>query len=371
MRRVALAKPTVDDVFKENIFLRDERTKSQQLVAILRSQLDARKQRRHLTIKERLAVLWHMEYFKIPKRQATKYVGIARSTLDRWLDDLAGKDSTGKEPGNKTPVDVVKLVWEIARFMPIFGKVRISQQLGLLSVFVSASTVRNVLVGSEPRREKPRPSRKESSSSVGDLTAAECPNQVWSADHTTVRLWGIWAVHVFVVIDQFSRKLIAVVPSKSATTKSVLTTLQRAFHWHGRPTQFVTDHGTAFTSTQFEVFLRSHGVEHVLGAVGQHGSIARTERFHLTLKTEWFGRVTFIRSMDHLRDLCTTGARWYNEWRPHQGIAGNRPDDVHREGRVIPFAPSDRSRHKTVPPEIERTHLAEPRTTAWRLKRCA
>ncbi|MBI2837240.1 MAG: transposase [Acidobacteria bacterium] len=102
-----------------------------------------------------------------------------------------------------------------------------------------------------------------------------------------------------------------------------------------------------------------------------HRAIARTQRVHLTLKTEWFGRVTFIRSMNHLADLCTTAARWYNASRPHQALAGNRPDDVHREGRVIPFAPDDRSQHKTVPAEIERTHLAEPRTTAWRLKRCA
>ncbi|MBI2836845.1 MAG: DDE-type integrase/transposase/recombinase [Acidobacteria bacterium] len=371
MRRSALAKLNLDEVLKENIFLRDELTKSRELVAILRTQLDARKERRHLTIKERLAVLWHMEYFKIPKRQATKSFGIARSTLDRWLHDLAGRDSTGKEPTNKTPVEVVRLVWEIACHMPMFGKVRISQQLALLSVFVSASTVRNILGRAEPRTEKPKPSRKESSSPSGDLTAAERPNQVWSADHTTVKLWWIWPVHVFVVIDQFSRKLIAVAPSKSATTKSVLTSLQRAFQLHGRPTQLVTDQGSAFTSTQFEEFLRSHGVEHVLGAVGQHGSIARTERVHLTLKTEWFGRVTFIRSMNHLADLCTTAARWYNELRPHQGIAGNRPNDVHREGRVIPFAPDDRSQHKTVPAEFARSLLAEPRTSAWRLERCA
>lgn len=187
----------------------------------------------------------------------------------------------------------------------------------------------------------------------------------------TSTLWRIWPVYVFVVIDQFSRKLIAVAPSKSTSTKAVLTTLQRTFQSHGRPTQLVTDQGSAFTSTQFEEFLKSHRVEHVLGAVGEHGSIARTERVHLTLKREWLGRVTSIRSMNHLADLCTTAARWYNESRPHQGIAGNTPDDVHREGRVIPFAPNDRSQCKTVPVAIERTHLAEPRTTAWRLKRCA
>ncbi len=75
--------------------------------------------------------------------------------------------------------------------------------------------------------------------------------------------------------------------------------------------------------------------------------------------------------MNHLADLWTSAALWYNEHRPHQRIAGNRPGDVHRTGCVTAFAPTDRAKCKSVPPDIERTRFDEPRTTAWRLKRCA
>ncbi|MCP4755570.1 MAG: hypothetical protein GY866_32305 [Proteobacteria bacterium] len=33
-------------------------------------------------------ILWHMEYFQIPRRQVTRTFGIARSTLYRWLGKI-------------------------------------------------------------------------------------------------------------------------------------------------------------------------------------------------------------------------------------------------------------------------------------------
>ena len=38
------------------------------------------------------------------------------------------------------------------------------------------------------------------------------PNHVWSVDTTTVLCWGLWPIHIFVVIDHFSRKVMPVAP---------------------------------------------------------------------------------------------------------------------------------------------------------------
>lgn len=363
-----------DEILKENAFLRDELAKSKDLIAILRRQLEARKKRRQATTSERLAILWHMEYLGIPRRQASKYFCIARSTLYRWIENVAGRERTGTTPANKTPTAVIKFVWEVARAMPCFGKLRIAQQMALLSIFVSASTVRNILNRPEPTREpkkKPCPIEKKSNRRRASGIVAEYPNHVWSADLTTVNLWGIWPAEILVVIDHFSRKLIEVIPLRSRAANPVMAALARAIDSHGPPRHLVTDHGTAFTSNQLKKLLAMKNIDHVLGAVGQHGSVARTERAIGELKREWFRRVFLIRGFGHLAELCKSALCWHNDWRPHQALSGNRPSDVYRTGLVARFDPADRTKFKSVPPRIESVQFAEPRTTAWRLERSA
>src|SRR3990172_2601229 len=134
-----------EDVLKENIVLRLKVAELEDLVTILRSQLRARSGRRRLTVKEKLLVLWHMKAFNIPKRRAKEYYGVACSTIYRWLDSVVPVDTSGKEPANITPKDLVAFVWKIAQSSPAFGKLKIAHQLALLGIFVSASTVRNIL----------------------------------------------------------------------------------------------------------------------------------------------------------------------------------------------------------------------------------
>jgi hypothetical protein len=82
--------------------------------------------------------------------------------------------------------------------------------------------------------------------------------------------------------------------------------------------------------------------------------------------------VPLIRGFDHLAELCSSFCTWYNQWRPHQGIAGARPEDVYRDSALPPPIPaSERFRLKSVPSKIEAIHFAETRTTAWRLPRAA
>jgi len=56
-----------------------------------------------------------MEYFQIPRRKVTETFGIARSTLYRWLEQIQGEtENTERHAWNKTPEELVWLVWRIA-----------------------------------------------------------------------------------------------------------------------------------------------------------------------------------------------------------------------------------------------------------------
>lgn len=363
-----------DEASREILLLRHRVAELEGLVAILRGQLKAKTDRRRLTAKERLLVLWHMELFGIPKRRAAQYFGIASSTIYRWLSGFVEADKTGKEPGNKTPADVVDLVWNIVEANPTFGKLRVAQQLALLNIVVCASTVRNILNRPKPRDTAAKPKSPKAVPKTKDpvrITARHA-NDVWSGDLTVVKMWLFWPTYVFAVIDHFSRKVVAVVPLPDADTSSVIAALRTAFTRLGAPNQFVTDAGSVFTARDFKAFLGGWNIQHRIGALGEVGSVAVTERLNQTLKYEWLRRVHLIRGLVHLTSLCSDFIVWVNEWRPHQTLAGARPEDVYRGlNGAKPSSCQPVSTPKTVPTNMETIHFTDTRTTAWRLKRAA
>ncbi|MEW6363637.1 MAG: DDE-type integrase/transposase/recombinase [Acidobacteriota bacterium] len=262
----------------------------------------------------------------------------------------------------------------IARQNASWGRLRIPQQVALLRVFVSASTVRNILNRPMPADTDTRPRTPEThpKPEPPKHIRADHPNHVWSADLTTVRTWIFFRTEVFAVIDHFSRKLVTLVPLSRPNATSIMEALDGAFQRYGCPKHFVTDKAPVFTGPAFAGFLGKHGVKHRTGAVGQHGSISITERLFESFKYEWLRRVPFIRGFAHLLELCNSFATWYGQWRPHQGIAGGLPDDAHMSGTLSPpLAGVDRSRAKTVPSKIETIHFADTGTTAWRIPRAA
>jgi len=118
-----------------------------------------------------------------------------------------------------------------------------------------------------------------------------------------------------------------------------------------------------FSGEEFENALRRWGVRHRFGAVGEHGSIAVTERVIRTLKQEWLRRVSLIGGMSHLAVLLADFETHYNQWRPHMTLNGALPEMVWlRQSWMKPERWA-----KTVPLHIEQRHFSDARVTAYRL----
>ena len=135
---------SAEDKDQEILALRDRVYQLETRVAILLKQARSRGRAPRYSLRERLCVLWHMEYFQIPRRRVEEHFGIARSTLYRWLHCIEAEASSQSAPPNKTPRDLASLVWEIARANPHWGRMRVAGQLALLNIFLAASTVRNM-----------------------------------------------------------------------------------------------------------------------------------------------------------------------------------------------------------------------------------
>ena len=155
-----------------------------------------------------------METFQIPRRKIAEHLGVSRSTLYRWLRTIQDDDQT-RIPANKTPKEIAALIWEITKTNISWGRVRIANQLALLNVFISASTVRNILQRPAPDKTPAAATttQKETEDTAEPKSIpAWYPNHVWSIDTTKLYCWGLWPVEVCVVIDHFSRKVMSAMP---------------------------------------------------------------------------------------------------------------------------------------------------------------
>ena len=362
-----LANMDADTKEKELLFLRDKVYQLEMQVSILQKRIKKQQKKPRYMIRERLFVLWHKETFQIPRRKIFEQLGVSRSTLYRWLNTIQD-DEQASIPANKTPKEIAALTWEITKTNISWGRVRIADQLALLNVFISASTVRNIL-------QRPAPDKKPTSATTKKTVENEelksiptwYPNHVWSIDTTKLLCWGLWPIQLCVVIDHFSRKVVSVTPLEGRNAGWIINALETAIEKHGAPRHIISDQGSVFIGDVFADLMERRSIMPRLGAIGKHGSISVTERVIKTLKYEWLKRVPIIKNFDHLTELCDEFESWYNLWRPHMKLEGLRPDDVYYDRK--PEKPDRTS--KTVPSSIERHLFQQTRVTGYRLKSVA
>ena len=89
---------------------------------------------------------------------AGNFRGVAL-TVHRWLkafqESRVGRRRQIREPANKTPWEIAELIWDIFRQNPMWGRYRLAMTLWALGVFVSASTVRDILLRPRPGTSTP------------------------------------------------------------------------------------------------------------------------------------------------------------------------------------------------------------------------
>jgi len=164
-------------------------------------------------------------------------------------------------------------------------------------------------------------------------------------------------------VDHYSRMVTTTCPLEGPNAGWVTTALELAFARYGAPKHIVTDQEGVFISEVFAEFLWRWHVKQRFGAVGQHGSIAVTERVIWTLKHEWLNRVALIRGIDHLRGLLDDFGVYYSTYRGHTTLGGAPPAVIYRGEQWSKPAKTA----KTLPVAIERRVFAETRVTAYRL----
>lgn len=90
--------------------------------------------------------------------------------------------------------------------------------------------------------------------------------------------------HVLVVVDAFT-KYVKLYPTNSTSTREVTAALEKYFVYYSRPRRIITDRGTCFTSSEFDLFLSERNVCHTKVATASPQANGQVERVNRVLKS--------------------------------------------------------------------------------------
>ena len=155
--------------------------------------------------------------------------------------------------------------------------------------------------------------------------SADRPNQIWVSDITYFKVKSYW-VYLCVILDLYSRKIIAWRVSRHMSTNLVTATFKTAFEERGRPQNltFHSDRGPQYISKTFEELLQKRGAKHSFSATARPLDNAVAETFFATFKREEAYRREYT-SERHFRRSTEEYIRFYNEVRPHQTLNFKTP----------------------------------------------
>jgi len=158
------------------------------------------------------------------------------------------------------------------------------------------------------------------------------PDQVWATDITYIPLEQGWA-YLVVIMDWFSRAVLAYRLSNSMEVTFCLEALQEALLHHGPPEIFNSDQGAQFTAVEFVAVLLAHEVRVSMDGKGRCLDNVFVERLWRSLKYE----EVYERPYSNVHQAWAGISRWlhfYNHRRPHQALGYSTPMEVYRTGQV-------------------------------------
>ena len=278
------------------------------------------------------------------------------------------------------------IVQQFKGFCPILGRRKVADILARTGLHISSSTVRRIVneppIDPETLEPPSEPSDDSFEESVEEISEksrtviANYPNHVWSVDLTLVPIgqgfWVPWSPNslpqqhpycwqVLNVVDHFSRRLVGYkIFHGEPTAKKITAAMNEIIgDEKAKPKYIISDRGVQFDCKSYRKWCVSHDIKPRYGAVGRHGSIAVTERYHRTMKAELTRRILVPTSYENVDREMKLWRTWYNGSRPHDSLNGRTPDEVYFRKRAANTLPRIEPRLGVT----HRTPCAKPRVT--------
>lgn len=150
------------------------------------------------------------------------------------------------------------------------------------------------------------------------------PNHVWSYDFVSDRLANGKKIRMLTVIDEYSRRCLAIEVAHNLRSDDVLDVLSNLFLVEGIPAFIRSDNGSEFTAKILQDWLSSLKVRTAYITPGSPWENGFNERFNGSLRDELLNCEVFYT----LKEAATIIEDWrnhYNLVRPHSALNYNPP----------------------------------------------
>ena len=311
--------------------------------------------------------------------KACQMMGVSRDTFYRYrsardeggVEALFEKSRSKPNPQNRVEPHIEDAVLDFALAYPAHGQVRVSNELRKQGVFVSASGVRSIWLRHKLQCRKLRLKALEAKVSAEGIVLSEAqvvalerqrsseeahgqietehPGYLGSQDTYYVgMIKGIGRIYQQTFVDTYSK----VAACKLYTTKTPITAADLLndkvlplFENEGVDLiRILTDRGTEFCGRperhDFQLFLAINDIEHTRTKAYSPQTNGICERFHRTIKEEFY-EITFRKKVyDSLETLQSDLDAWvasYNNDRVHSGkmCCGRTPMQTLRDARTL------------------------------------
>ncbi len=143
-------------------------------------------------------------------------------------------------------------------------------------------------------------------------------NQVWCTDFTYMRQPNGRFYYNCSIIDLYDRSAVASINGNFINTALAIETLAKALEKEHYPKGLIlhSDQGVQYTSSEFALYCKEHGVIQSMSRAGCPYDNAPMERFFNTFKNCFYYRYKF-ESVEMLDQMTKVYINWYNFVRPH------------------------------------------------------
>lgn len=142
------------------------------------------------------------------------------------------------------------------------------------------------------------------------------PNEQWSMDFMSDKLFDGKRYRILNIMDEFNRELVEFEVGTSLPSLRVIQALQRAVDFRGKPQSIRVDNGPEFISHKLEQWCYIHSIELKFIQPGSPTQNSRMERLNGSMRRELLNAYIF----DTLSEVKIVLKEWvddYNYHRPH------------------------------------------------------
>lgn len=149
-------------------------------------------------------------------------------------------------------------------------------------------------------------------------------NHVWSYDFVADRLFNGKKIRMLTLIDEYTRKCLAIEVGYQLNSQHILDILKEAFIKEGLPDYIRSDNGSEFTATLVKDWLKALGVKAAYIEPGSPWENGYNESFNGKLRDELLNGEIFY-TLKEAQVLIEQWRLHYNHVRPHSSLGYKPP----------------------------------------------